>query len=113
MDNDLYGVREFGKYTAVIFRVRSLMNPTELEQIRAGLLRLVDVEKRSPLVLDFHRVQFLSSQLIGVVLTLHKKLKSELILCGVSPQILELLKITRLDRLLTIKPTLKEAVATE
>ena len=110
MDTDFYAVRQFGKYTAVIFRTRSLMNPTELEQIRAGILRLVEEENRSPLVLDFHRVQYLSSQLIGVILTLHKKLKSGLVLCGVSPQLIELLKLTRLDRLLTIKPTLKEAV---
>jgi anti-anti-sigma regulatory factor len=35
---------------------------------------------------------------------------SKLVLCGVGPRLQELLKITRLDRLLTIKPSQREAV---
>jgi anti-anti-sigma factor len=59
-------------------------------------------------------VQFLSSQAIGIILTMNKKLmplkSSKLVLCGVGPKLMELLKITRLDRLLTIKPTQREAL---
>jgi anti-anti-sigma regulatory factor len=32
------------------------------------------------------------------------------VLCGVGPKLMELLKITRLDRLLTVKPSQQEAV---
>ena len=35
---------------------------------------------------------------------------SKLILCAVGPKLMELIKLTRLDRLLTIKPSQKEAV---
>jgi anti-anti-sigma regulatory factor len=35
---------------------------------------------------------------------------SKLVLCGVGQKLMDLLKITRLDRLLTIRPTQKEAV---
>ena len=55
-------------------------------------------------------------QAIGIVLTLHKKLsqlkKSSFVLCGVGPQLMQLLKITRLDRILTIKPTQQDALET-
>ena len=116
MEADFYTVRQAGKYTVVEFQTPSLMNPLELERIAAGLFRLVDEDNRDRLVLDFGRVQYLSSQAIGVILTLNKKLNAtsaggdHLVLCGVGPQLLQLLKITRLDRILTIKADAKEAV---
>ena len=58
----------------------------------------------------------LSSQAIGIVLNMNKKLgalkNSRLVLCGVGPKLMELIKITRLDRVLTLKPTQKESIAT-
>lgn len=116
--DDLYTVRQYEKHTLVVFRTPSMMNPADNERVRAGLLRLVDEEKRTHLVLDFGRVQFISSTVIGVLLTLNKRLAAAppgtagLALCGVGPRLLDLLKISKLDRLLTIKPTRKEALAT-
>ena len=115
--DDFYTVRQSGKHTVVEFQTPSLMNPHDLERVGAGLFRLVDEEKNRNLVLDFAQVKYLSSQAIGVILTLNKKLSGNpgggdtLILCGVGPQLLQLLKITRLDRILTIKPTQHEALA--
>ena len=116
MQADFYTVTQLGKYTVVEFQTSSLMNPLELERIGAGLFRLVDEEKRERVVLDFAKVEYLSSQAIGVILTLNKKLTGtsagghNLVLCGVGPQLMQLLKITRLDRILVIKATQKEAV---
>jgi anti-sigma B factor antagonist len=107
-------VQPFDKYSVIEFRTASLMDPIILEEIGRELYRLVDEEDRRKLVLDFERVQYLSSQAIGIVLTLNKKLSalkgSKMILCGVGPKLMELLKITRLDRILTVKPTQHEAV---
>ena len=102
------------KFTVVEFRNASLMDPIELEHIGQSLYRLVDAEDKRRIILDFEKVQYLSSQAIGIVLTLNKKLSqlpnSKLVLCGVGVRLQELLKITRLDRLLTIKPTQAEAI---
>jgi anti-sigma B factor antagonist len=117
MEQEFYKVRQAGGRTVVEFQTSSLMNPLELEQIGAGLFKLVDEDKSGRLVLDFGKVQYLSSQAIGIILTLNKKLTGtsaggdNLVLCGVGPQLMQLLKVTRLDRILTIKPTQKEAVA--
>jgi anti-sigma B factor antagonist len=109
-----FTVQQVEKYTVIEFRNPSLMDPIELEAIGQSLYRLVDQEDRRKVVLDFERVQYLSSQAIGIVLTMNKKLgalkNSKLVLCGVGPKLMELLKITRLDRLLTIKPSQREAV---
>ena len=115
--NDFYTVRQAGKHTVVEFQTPSLMNPQELERVGSSLFHLVDQEKRDHVVLDFAKVKYLSSQAIGIILTLNKKLSGgaaggeNLVLCGVGPQLMQLLKITRLDRILTIKNTQQEAVA--
>src|SRR5215213_8524092 len=114
MAEPLFTLQKVEKYSVVEFRTNSLMNPSELEQIATDLYRLVDEEDRRYLLLDFERVKYLSSQAIGIVLTLNKKLgqlkNSSFVLVGVGPSLMQLLKITRLDRILTIKPTQGEGV---
>lgn len=110
-------VQERAPYTVVEFTTPSLMDPIELEKIAQELYRLVDEEDRRTIILDFEKVAYLSSQAIGILLALHKKLaslsKSRLILCGVGDRLMELLRITRLDRVLTLRPTQQEAVKIE
>ena len=109
-----FTVQQIEKFTVVEFITPSLMDPLVLEEIGKELYRIVDEEDKRRLILDFEKVQYLSSQAIGIVLTLNKKLtalkNSKFVLCGVGPKLLDLLKITRLDRILTVKPTQKEAV---
>jgi len=107
-------VQQVEKATVVEFLTSSLMDPIELESISQAIFHLVDDQDKRILVLDFERVQFLSSQAIGILLSLNKKLSalkgSRLILCRVGERLMQLIKITRLDRVLVIKPTQKEAV---
>ena len=111
---EFYTHRQSGKHTIVEFLTPSLMSPPDLEHIGNGLFKLVDEDKRDRLVLDFTKVKYLSSQAIGIILTLNKKLSqaedSAVVLCGVGPQLMQLLKITRLDQLLKIAPTQAEAL---
>lgn len=96
------------------FRTTSLMDPLQLERIAGAIYPLVDTQDKRLVVLDFSAVRYLSSQAIGILLTLKRKLDtakhSKLVLCGVNDTLMQLLKITRLDRVLTIKPTQREAV---
>jgi anti-sigma B factor antagonist len=107
-------ITEIEKYTIVEFRTPTLMDPVVLERIGEAVYRLVDAEDRRLLILDFERVEYLSSQAIGIILTLNKKLAklkhTSLVLCGVGPKLMELIKITRLDKILKIRPSQKEAV---
>ena len=64
--------------------------------------------------LDFTRVEYLSSHAVGIILALHKRVSraagGQLVLCGISPQQMQLLKITRLDRLLKVVKTKEDAL---
>jgi len=107
-------VQPIEKYTVVEFKTPSLMDPVVLEKISEAIYRLVDLEDHRAVVLDFEQVQYLSSQALGILMALKKKLDklphSSLVLCGVGAKLMELIKITRLDKALKIRPTQKEAV---
>jgi anti-sigma B factor antagonist len=107
-------VQEIEKYTIIEFRTASLMDPIVLENVGTAIYRLIDVEDKRRIILDFERVEYISSQAIGIVLTMNKKLSklphATLILCAVGPKLMELIKITRLDKVLTIKPSQREAL---
>ena len=112
--SDIFRRQHIGDYEVIEFVTPSLMDPIVLENTAQALYKIIDEEDQRKIVMDFERVQYLSSQAIGIVLAMHKKLgtlkNSRLILCSVGPKLMELIKLTRLDRLLTIKPTQKEAV---
>lgn len=90
------------------------MEPGELEKIGTELYRLIDEEDRRRIILDFEKVKYISSQAIGILMKMRKKMAAlkhtKLVLCSVSPALQQLLKITGLDKLLTVKPTQKEAI---
>ena len=109
-----FTLQKIADVTVIEFTVPSLMDAVELEQSKEALFKLVDVEDRRRLLLDFEKVQYLSSQAIGIVMGLQKKLsplpRSSMVICGVGARLMELIKITRLDKILIIKPTQKEAL---
>lgn len=109
-----FTVQNVEKFAVIEFKTSSLMDQIVLEEIAKELYRLIDEEDRRRIVLDFERVEYISSQMIGIILTMQKKLaalkNSKFVLCGVGPKLMELLKITRLDRILTLKPSQREAV---
>ena len=109
-----FNLSKIGGTTVVEFTTASLMDPVLLETMADGLYHLVDEQDQRRIVLDFERVQYLSSQAIGMLLGMQKKLaalkQGKMVLCGVGPRLMELLKITRLDRVLTVKPSQVEAV---
>lgn len=108
-------LQPIGPVMIVEFRNPSLMDPVVLENTSKRLFSLVDEEDRRKVIMDFEKVQYLSSQAIGILLTMKKKIDAlgngKLVLCGIGPKLAELLKITRLDKIMVIKATQKEALA--
>ena len=110
-----FKLTEYDGWIIVTFLTESLMEPAALQRIAMALYPIVDEHGHRRVILDFRNVQYLSSQAIGILLTMHKKLATvtggQFVLCGVGDKLLQLLKLTRLDRLLKIVPTKKDAVS--
>jgi anti-anti-sigma factor len=112
-----FTVEEIGSHVVVTFTTDALTNPVEVERIGHKLYLLADenrhrVAEGCRLVLDFQTVRYFASQAVGILLTLNKKLGRgpAFTLCGLGPHLTQLLRITRLDQVLTIAPTRAEAV---
>jgi anti-anti-sigma factor len=112
--NSDFIVQQVEHFTVVEFQTQSLMDPVQLERIGAELYRLIDAEDRRKIILDFEKVQYISSMAIGIVMAMRKKLAalkhSKLVLCSVNATLQQLIKITGLEKVLTIKPSQKEAI---
>lgn len=110
-----FTLQPIGPVMIVEFKQPSLMDPLVLENTARKLYALVDEEDHRKVIMDFEKVQYLSSQAIGILLSMKRKIDAlgngKLVLCGVGPQLAELLKMTRLDKVMLVKPTQKEALA--
>ncbi len=106
--------RAGGAATIVTFELASLMKQNELERISIQLSNVIEAGTHR-LVLDFRKVDFISSQAIGMLVATHKKMEQlktgRLALCGLSDKLLQLLKITRLDKVLVIRGSRGDALA--
>ena len=95
------------------FQRPKILDPMEIEPIGQELYALVDQGACRKIVLDFGNVKFLSSQMLGVLITLHKKsagIKGRVLLCGLSSNLLELFKIVNLQKVLVIVPDRQTAL---
>ena len=116
--NALYTLRRDGKHTVVELEATSFLAPGNVDRMGRELLALGTRRTEGRLVLDFTRVTYVSSHGMGMILNLQRKLpgapggEGQLVLYGVNPALMRLIKLTRLDAVLNIRPTLREAVAT-
>lgn len=101
-----------GKVLFVEIGMPSLMDPVKLDELSDQLNHLVVTEDNRRVVLDFRRVEYISSQAIGILMGLHKRmvaLKGILVLCGVNARLTQLLQLTRLDKVIKVTAGQKDA----
>jgi len=107
-------IDEVGDVTVVRFRDQKILDDLSIQELGRELTRLVEVENRTQLLLNFSAVEFLSSAALGKLITLEKKVKAangKLKLCNIQPQISEVFAITKLNRLFDIKEDEADALA--
>jgi anti-sigma B factor antagonist len=107
-------VQKIGKVAVVDFIDAAIMDMQQIQQITEELDYMVDDQDAHFLLLDFSSVKFLSSQTLGMLLKLHKKLtdkKGWLGICGLRKELYKVFKLTRLDKLFNFYPDEQEALA--
>lgn len=106
-------VKDVDDVTVVRFLESKILDESNIAQIGDRLFRLVDQDGRKKLVLNFEKVEYLSSAALGKLITLEKKTKAQagrMKLCNIKPGILEVFKITRLDKMFDIQSSEEAAV---
>jgi anti-sigma B factor antagonist len=98
-------VEDIGDIAVVNFVDKKILDEQNIQMIGDDLFRLVDELGRRKVLLNFANVEFMSSAALGKLITLHRKLQAvqgKLVLCKIAKEILDVFKITKLDRILTI-----------
>lgn len=102
-----------GSVTCVGFTQSSIIDEVVIQRIGKELLAHVDGASSPRLAIDFSGVEHMSSAALGVLISVHNRIKAQqghLRLCGIAKPIFEVFRITRLDRLFQTCGTLDEAV---
>lgn len=98
----------------VEFTDRQILEEISITEIGNELYGLVDGVEGVKILASFKNVDHLSSAALGVLITLNKKVneqKGTLKLSDIKPQIYEVFKITRLNKLFEIYDTAEQALA--
>jgi anti-sigma B factor antagonist len=111
--NRRFDIDEAGDVTIARFIDKKILDESNIQIIGNQLFSLVDDDHRQKIVLDFSNVEYLSSAALGKLITMDKKVKGaggKLRLCSIRSDILEVFKITRLDKLFTIRDDREKAL---
>lgn len=100
--------------TIVTFLDPNIITEEEIQGVAQQLYSLVKDYGRRRLILNFAEVRRFSSVMLGVLMTIRKRvavINGDLKLCGVRPDLLEIFTATGLDRVLTIYKDENEALS--
>ncbi len=96
-----------GEILSIHLTEAKILDETVIQQISTALLDLISKTSEPNVVIDFSQVRFLSSSALGMLVKVNKKCKEfkiNLKLCSIHRDIMEVFKITRLDKVLAIYP---------
>jgi anti-sigma B factor antagonist len=106
-------VENIEKGLIISFVNEKILEETEIQALEHSIVPLIEQAKVPNIVLDFSKVKFLSSAMLGLLIRLSKKIyqrQGQLRLCGINSKIFEIFKITRLDRVFDICEDSESAV---
>ena len=92
---------------------KKILEVIDIDALENSIIPLVERKQGVNLVLDFCNVEFLSSSALGLLIRVSKKVyesNGQLRLCGIADSIMQIFKITRLDKIFQILPERQQAL---
>src|SRR6187431_197242 len=89
----------------VVFDDARILDETKLEELGRELLETLNKTTEERVILDFRNVKFMSSSMLGKLIQVNKKageFKVKLKFCSIDPEIRQVFKITKLDKVFDI-----------
>jgi stage II sporulation protein AA (anti-sigma F factor antagonist) len=101
-------VSQFQGVTVVSFRGASIVDAMVVQAIGEQLSDIIDQQAAKRLILDFDVVRMMSSQMLGVLISLQKKakeIKGRVVLCAVRPEVMKIFDIMKLTKMFEFAPS--------
>ena len=102
-----------GDVTIVSFGLETITGLSGLEQINERLRALIADDQPGKIVVDFDGVKFFSSQVLGLLVDVWRRLSDYgggMLISGINPQLNRVFKITNLDKIFEFHPDRASAV---
>ncbi len=103
-----------GSVEIVRLTTERIINEPAIQALGQELLAVLDNRQRDRILVDFAAVRFMASSVLGVLVRLQKRCREvsvPLKFCNIAPEVMEIFKITRLNRVFDIYPTQADAIA--
>jgi anti-sigma B factor antagonist len=107
-------VSKVGEVTVVKFVDKKILDEASIQELGIELFSLVEHDNRKSVLLNFSNVEFLSSAALGKLITLDRKVKAakgRLKMSNIRPEIFEVFKITKLNKVFDIRTDEVEAIS--
>ncbi|MBI1900377.1 MAG: STAS domain-containing protein [Planctomycetia bacterium] len=94
-----------GDVLVAYFTDAKILDEAKIQQLSEELTEVTDRVEQGKLLLNFNDVKFMSSSVLGRLVHLNKKCKEfkiDLKMCNISPEIMEVFKITKLNKVFDI-----------
>ncbi len=114
-DHPRMNVTSEGDVTVVELTDRKILDEVNISLISERLQGLVSKAENPKFVLDFANVMHMSSSALGMLITLHKRVREkdgQLRLSAIQPAIYEVFVITRLNEIFEISESVEQAIKT-
>jgi anti-anti-sigma factor len=103
-----------GSVSVISFVAASIGSIEDVERIGNDVRGYVEDNQPRNVVVDFDGVKFFSSQILGLLVDMWRRLKEydgQVFISGINPQLSRVFKITNLDRIFEFYPDIESAVA--
>ncbi len=111
--NNLINITEHNDISVVSFGISSISSVSKVEQIGSKIHEFIAQSRPKKLIVDFDGVRFFSSQMLGLLVDIWRKLteyKGVIMIAGINPHLSRVFRITNLDKLFEFYPDAKTAV---
>jgi len=112
-DKDIVKITAQDDITVVSFNEVSIGASKGVDTVSSRIVRLIENEKPVKMIVDFERVKFFSSQTLGLLLHIRKKLRAyggKVVISGINPQLHRVFRITNIDKIFSFYENIESAV---
>ena len=105
-------VQKVGEVRVVTIMESRITEISDIREIGDELMEFLEMAEKPQVIIDFSKVTYLSSAMIGKLTAMHKKAKQykgAVKMCAISPGVMQIFTITRLDKVFEIHPDLTSA----
>jgi anti-sigma B factor antagonist len=113
MPTDQFQVLSIDAARVVELSLPISLDSGEFDRINEALLGLVNGEPTAGWVFDLSKLSYMGSASLGLLVNLRQRVKQgggKLVLCGLSPRLLQIFRTCCMERLFTIKATRADAL---